>query len=150
MSELSKAICREIDKKSYCSRNSWADWKSLLLEKIPLAGIARTAQVSETWLQKYVNDKYARVPQYVNVSAKPKGKLTLECDEAWSFVEHKGNQQWIWLAMDQRTREIVGVYVGDRSKQGARGLLNSLPSVYRQCARVYTRPLQKYSNLVCD
>ena len=29
----------------------------LLLEKIPLAGIARAAQVSETWLQKYVNNK---------------------------------------------------------------------------------------------
>jgi len=34
----------------------------LLLEKIPLAGIARTAQVSKTWLQEYVNDKYAQVP----------------------------------------------------------------------------------------
>ena len=56
----------------------------LLLEKIPLAGIARAAQVSETWLQKYVNDKYAQVTQQVQVSEKPKGKLTIECDEAWS------------------------------------------------------------------
>jgi transposase-like protein len=53
----------------------------LLLEKIPLAGIARSAQVSETWLQDYVNDKYARVPRRVDVSDKPKGKLTIECDE---------------------------------------------------------------------
>ena len=30
----------------------------LLLERIPLAGIARVAQVSESWLQKYVNAKY--------------------------------------------------------------------------------------------
>ena len=35
----------------------------LLLEKIYLDGIARATQVSETWLQKYVNDKYAQVPQ---------------------------------------------------------------------------------------
>jgi hypothetical protein len=48
----------------------------LLLEKIPLAGIARAALVSETWLQKYVNNKYAQIPQQVNVSAKPRGKLT--------------------------------------------------------------------------
>jgi len=30
----------------------------LLLEKIPLAGIARVVGVSERWLQKYVNEKY--------------------------------------------------------------------------------------------
>ncbi len=110
----------------------------LLLEKIPLAGIARAAQVSETWLQEYVNDKYAQVPQQIQVSAKPKGKLNIECDEAWSFVDNKGNKQWIWLAMDKKTREIVGVYVGDRSEKGARGLWNSLPPVYRQCAVCHT------------
>lgn len=32
--------------------------------------------------------------------------------------------------MDRNTREIVGVYVGERSKKGARRLWNSLPSVY--------------------
>ncbi|MFN7466062.1 MAG: IS1 family transposase, partial [Pseudanabaena sp.] len=30
----------------------------LLLEKIPLAGIARVCDVSEAWLQDYVNRKY--------------------------------------------------------------------------------------------
>lgn len=120
----------------------------LLLEKLPLAGIARAAQVSETWLQKYVNDKYTRVSQQIKVSAKQKGKLTLECDEAWSFVDRKGNQQWIWLAMDKRTREIVGVHVGDRSKQGARGLWNSLPSIYRQCAVCYTDFWIAYASVI--
>jgi transposase-like protein len=31
----------------------------LLLERISLAGIARAVQVSEQWLQTYVNEKYA-------------------------------------------------------------------------------------------
>ena len=44
----------------------------LLLEKIPLAGIARVCDVSESWLQEYVNGKYAAVPQTVNVSSKKK------------------------------------------------------------------------------
>jgi IS1 family transposase len=43
----------------------------------------------------------------------------------------KNNQQWIWLALDKKTREIVGVYIGNRSEDGARGLWNSLPPVYR-------------------
>jgi hypothetical protein len=34
----------------------------LLLEKIPLAGLARVGDVSEVWLQSYVNREYAAVP----------------------------------------------------------------------------------------
>lgn len=45
----------------------------LLLEKISLAGIARAVQVSEQWLQTYVNEKYASVPRIVHVSAKKRG-----------------------------------------------------------------------------
>lgn len=49
------------------------DWiDRLLLERISLAGIARVAQVSERWLQYYVNDKYAGVPRQVNVTPKKK------------------------------------------------------------------------------
>ena len=42
----------------------------LLLEKIPLAGIARVCDVSEPWLQPYVNQKYEATPQQVQVSSK--------------------------------------------------------------------------------
>ncbi len=45
----------------------------LLLEKIPLAGIARVAGVSEPWLQHYVNEKYQAVPRQVKVRAKKRG-----------------------------------------------------------------------------
>jgi len=40
--------------------------------------------------------------------------------------------------LDAKTREIVGVYIGDRDEKAARKLWNSLPSVYRQCAVAYT------------
>jgi transposase-like protein len=39
----------------------------LLLERISLAGIARVVQVSESWLQAYVNEKYADQPRQVHV-----------------------------------------------------------------------------------
>jgi len=42
----------------------------LLLEKLSLAGIARVLDVSETWLQGYVNKKYANVEQRVQVEEK--------------------------------------------------------------------------------
>lgn len=41
-----------------------------------------------------------------------------------------GNKQWVWLALDADTREIVGVYIGARDKAAARQLWNSLPPVY--------------------
>lgn len=45
----------------------------LLLEKIPLAGIARATGVSERWLQTYVNNKYKATPRGVEVWSKKKG-----------------------------------------------------------------------------
>jgi insertion element IS1 protein InsB len=47
--------------------------------------------------------------------------LTIQCDELWSFVGRKENKFWIWLALDQDTREIVGVFIGSRDEAGARG-----------------------------
>lgn len=49
----------------------------------------------------------------------------------------KRNIQWIWLAIDQNTREIVGVYVGQRNRKGASCLWQALPPVHRQCAVCY-------------
>lgn len=95
-------------------------------------------EVSEKWLQSYVNDKYKNIQRHVEVTEKPKGSITIQCDELWSFVGHKKNKYWIWLAMDASTREIVGAHVGDRSQAGAQALWDSLPSVYRQCAVCYT------------
>jgi transposase-like protein len=45
----------------------------LLLEHISLAGIAGAAQVSEQWLQTYVNEKGAKVPRQVQMTPKKKG-----------------------------------------------------------------------------
>ena len=38
----------------------------LWLERISLAGIARALQISQQWLQPYVNEKYAGVRQSVD------------------------------------------------------------------------------------
>jgi insertion element IS1 protein InsB len=53
-------------------------------------------------------------------------------------VNNKGNKQWVWLALDADTREIVGVYIGARDETAAHQLWKSLPGVYRQCATAYT------------
>ena len=120
----------------------------LLLERISLRGIARVTGVSWSWLQNYVNNKLAAVPRQIRVSEKPKGKLTIECDEMWSFVFCKKIKVYIWLAIDRSTREIIGCYLGDRSRKSARKLWGSLPGVYRQCAVAYTDFWDSYKTVI--
>lgn len=120
----------------------------LLHEKIPLAGIARVLEVSERWLQGYANATYESVSQTAEVIPKPKGPLRVQMDELWSFVNNKGNKQWVWLAIDADTREIIGCHIGERSRESAVALWQSIPAVYRQCAKVYTDFWQAYVNVI--
>lgn len=91
----------------------------LLLERLALAAITRVTNVSERWLQMYVNQKYYQTSQQVQVTRKNLVGWPFNKGEIWSFVGSKDNKQWIWLAIDVDTREIVGVYVGDRTRQSA-------------------------------
>jgi insertion element IS1 protein InsB len=40
-------------------------------------------------------------------------------------VDHKGNKQWVWLALDAETHKIVGVYIGARDEAAAHKLWKS-------------------------
>ena len=46
-------------------------------------------------------------------------RLEEEADEMVSFVQKKGNKQWIGLAMDAKTRQIIAFHVSDRSRKSA-------------------------------
>jgi IS1 family transposase/transposase-like protein len=120
----------------------------MLLERISQAGIARVLQVSEDTVQRYVNARAVVVKKQVSRSTKPKKRLNVQMDKLWSFVDNKGNQQWVWLALDAQTREIVGVHIGDRSAVSALALWNSMPPVYRQCAIIYTDHWSAYDSVL--
>lgn len=57
----------ETPRKQRISDDTKALIDKLLLEKIPLAGIARVTGVSEPWLQGYVNQKYPAIPRQVEI-----------------------------------------------------------------------------------
>lgn len=98
--------------------------------------------VSESWLQSHVNQHYATISQTVAVKPKAKGKLTVQMGELWSFVDDKGNQQWVWLAMDAQSREIIGCHIGDRSGDSDRALWQSLPGAIWSFIYEYNRLLK--------
>ena len=120
----------------------------LLRERISLREIARSTQVSWSWLQDYVNQKLARTLRQIKVSGKSPGRLTIECDEMWSFVNSKKNEVYIWLAIDRNSRKVVGCFVGDRTRKSARKLWDSLPEVYQQCTFAYTDFWQAYKTVI--
>ena len=49
---------------------------------------------------------------------------------SFAHLTKKTEKQWIWLAMNKKTREIIGCYIRDRSAESAQGLLDSIPSFY--------------------
>ncbi len=66
----------------------------------------------------------------------------------WSFVNSKKNEFYIWLAIDRNSREIVGCFIGDRTRKSARQLWASLPDVYQQSAVTYTDFWQAYKTII--
>jgi insertion element IS1 protein InsB len=76
------------------------------------------------------------------------GCIESEIDEMWSFVGKKKNKQWIWIAMDARSRQIIAFHVGDRSRKSARKLWESIPKNYRDKATFYTDDWQAYKGVI--
>ena len=72
--------------------------------------------------------------QQVIVRPKPKRRLRVQMDQLWSFRDDSSNQQWVWLAIDVDSREIVGCDIGEPSAASAQALWQSRLAVYPQSA----------------
>jgi insertion element IS1 protein InsB len=93
----------------------------LLRERISLRGICRAVGVSLTWLLHFLVERVASCPDHLHVQlpVDPTDvviqRLEAEADEMWSFVGKKANKQWLRVAMDATTRQVIAFHVGDRS-----------------------------------
>src|SRR5215813_12129453 len=75
-------------------------------------------------------------------------KLEAEANEMWSFVQKKANKQWIWLAMDATTRQIIAFHVDDRSRESAKALWSEIPAVYQEHAIFHTDQYEVYRGVI--
>jgi insertion element IS1 protein InsB len=75
-------------------------------------------------------------------------RLEVEADEMASFVQHKANKQWIWIAMDAKTRPMIAFHVGDRSRKSAKRWWAKIPQAYRQHATFYTDQYVVYEGVI--
>ncbi len=126
----------------------------LLCERLSLHGICRAVGVSMKWLLSFMVECYEAAPEHLNVQLPqcPENVrircLQAEADELCSFVGKKANKQWLWLAIDAQTRQVIAFYVGDRSRKSARKLWKRIPSVYRDLATFYTDAYQPYRGVI--
>jgi len=125
----------------------------LLLERLSLCGICRVTGVSLRWLLNFIAALYETLPADLNVQL-PKATpqhvqcLRLEADEMWSFVKSKANKQWVWIAIDTETKQVIAFYVGDHSRKSARKLWNRIPRCYRQHAMFATDDWEAYKDVI--
>jgi insertion element IS1 protein InsB len=126
----------------------------LLCERIPLRGICRAVGISLTWLLRFMVERFAACPEHlpVRLPVSPTDvvirQLEAEADERWSFVRQKAHKQWIWIAMDVRTRQVIAFHVGDRSRESAKQLWAKIPLVYRAQATFHTDQDDAYTDVI--
>jgi insertion element IS1 protein InsB len=126
----------------------------LLRERISLRGICRAVGVSLTWLLRFIVERFAACPDdlYVRIPHRPTDvmlhRLEAEADEMWSFVKKKANKQWVWIALDATTRQIIAFHVGDRSRDSAQELWAKIPVVYREQAMFHTDQYDAYNGVI--
>ncbi len=126
----------------------------LLLERLSLRGICRAVGVGLKWLLGFLVQCIEALPDHLNVQPVSCTqdviiqRLEVEADEMASFVQKKANKQWIWLAMDVKTRQIIAFYVGDRSRKSAKKLWAKIPIAYCQQATFYTDQYVVYEGVI--
>ena len=126
----------------------------LLRERLSLRGICRAVGVSLTWLLHFMVERFTTCPDHLHVQLPTRptavvlSRLEAEADEMWSFVQKKANKQWIWIAMDAKTRQIIAFHVGDRSEEGGKALWANIPLVYREQATFHTDQYNVYRGVI--
>ncbi|WP_042282450.1 IS1 family transposase, partial [Candidatus Protochlamydia sp. R18] len=90
--------------------------RKALLERVSLNGICRIFDVSMPWLLDFINFIINDLPEDLNaqVTCCEKDELKvakLEVDELWSFVGNKKNDQWLWLILHKKSRQVLAMQV---------------------------------------
>ena len=63
---------------------------------------------------KFLNEMNSQEMKVVFCRGDEVEGLNVEMDEMWSYVENKGNQHWIWYAIDHKSGKILAYVFGDR------------------------------------
>lgn len=112
-----------------------------LVERVSLEGICRIFDVSLPWLLEFMQQTFAELPDNLNATVLEENDefevVVLEADEMWSFVGNKKNDQWLWLVIHSKTRQILAFHVGKRNKASGEALMKKLPDTLKKSPLLY-------------
>jgi insertion element IS1 protein InsB len=126
----------------------------LLVERLSLRGICRAMGATLKWLLGFLVECFEALPDHLHVQPITchgnimLRRLEVEADEMASFVQKKAHKQWIWIAMDATSRQVIAFHVGDRSRRSAKRLWAKIPEAYRQHATFYTDQYVVYEGVI--
>ena len=116
--------------------------KILLKEGCGIRSISRVLNISsKTVLSRMLKiSKQIRAPYFNTLGCK------FEIDEMWSFIGNKKNVIWITYALERETRNVLAFFVGRKTKDTIRPLINKI--LLLQPSRIYTDRLNIYPSLI--
>ncbi|MBX2827092.1 MAG: IS1 family transposase [Flavobacteriaceae bacterium] len=116
--------------------------KSLLREGCGVRSASRILNIScGTVLSRMLKiSKQVEVPKFQSFGCK------FEVDEMWTFIKRKDDFTWITYAIEQKTKQVIGLYVGSKSKETIKPLIDKILLLHPK--RIYTDRLNIYPSLI--
>ena len=132
----------------------------LIAEGNSLRSCSRIADVSFNTVLKLLVDVGKACIKFHSQTVVQVRSQRVQCDEIWSFVYSKNKNtpegakgigdMWTWTAMDADSKLLISWYVGDRSLESARFLMNDLWCRLRTRVQLTTDGFPAYVEAVAD
>ena len=92
----------------------------MVLNGSGISDISRVLNISKTTVietikSKAINIRKINFDKVIDLSKITMLELSVELDEQWSWVQNKGNQRWLWAALDSESGEIIAFVFGKRT-----------------------------------
>jgi IS1 family transposase len=114
----------------------------LLKEGCGIRSISRILNISN----KTVLSRMLKISKKIKIPYFNKFGCKFEIDEMWSFIGNKKNVTWITYALERETKSIIDFYVGRKTKETIRPLIDKV--LLLNPARIYTDRLNIYPSLI--
>lgn len=114
----------------------------LLKECCGIRSISRILNIST----KTVLSRMLKINKGITIPYFDKLGCEFEIDEMWSYIGSKENVIWITYALERKTKRIINLVVGNKTKENIRPLVNQI--LLLDPKKVYTDGLNIYPSLI--
>lgn len=114
----------------------------LLKECCGIRSISRILNIST----KTVLSRMHNISNGITIPSFDKLGCEFEIDELWTYVGSKENVIWITYALERKTKRIINLVIGNKTKENIRPLVNQILLLHPK--KVYTDRLNIYPGII--